>query len=65
MATTNYHTVSGKLIGETTGGQRASYLTDALGPVQHPAPTPLQRTKRYARRGTPVLLTPRAGCRRL
>jgi len=31
LATTYYHTVNGKLIGETSGGQRTSYLTDALG----------------------------------
>jgi len=33
MAVTNYHTVNGKLIGETSAGQRTSYLADALGSV--------------------------------
>ena len=36
MATTYYHTVNGRLIGETTSGQRTSYLTDALGPCTCP-----------------------------
>ena len=34
MAVTNYHTVNGEIIGETTvGSPRVDYLTDALGSV--------------------------------
>jgi hypothetical protein len=33
MAVTNYHTVNGRILGETTGGIRTDYLTDALGSV--------------------------------
>ncbi|HRJ28098.1 MAG TPA: hypothetical protein PLO61_11410 [Fimbriimonadaceae bacterium] len=33
MPTTNYHSVNGVLIGESTGGVRTDYLTDALGSV--------------------------------
>ncbi|MBS1707753.1 MAG: hypothetical protein JSS65_03420 [Armatimonadetes bacterium] len=33
MAVTNYHTIDGKIIGETTDGVRTDYLTDALGSV--------------------------------
>ena len=33
MAVTNYHTVNGRIIGETTSGTRTDYLTDALGSV--------------------------------
>lgn len=33
MPTTYYHTVNGRLIGETTGTTRTDYLTDALGSV--------------------------------
>ncbi|MCW5941945.1 MAG: hypothetical protein KIS66_06920 [Fimbriimonadaceae bacterium] len=33
MPTTNYHTVNGRTIGETTDGVRTDYLTDALGSV--------------------------------
>jgi RHS repeat-associated protein len=33
MAVTNYHTVNGRILGETTGGVRTDYLTDALGSV--------------------------------
>ncbi|MCW5944132.1 MAG: hypothetical protein KIS66_18040 [Fimbriimonadaceae bacterium] len=33
MPVTNYHTVNGRTIGETTDGVRTDYLTDALGSV--------------------------------
>ena len=33
MAVTNYHTLNGEIIAETTGGVRTDYLTDALGSV--------------------------------
>ena len=33
MPVTNYLTVNGEIIGETTGGVRTDYLTDALGSV--------------------------------
>jgi RHS repeat-associated protein len=33
MPVTNYHTVNGRIIGETTGGTFTGYLTDALGSV--------------------------------
>lgn len=33
MATTYYHTVNGKIRGQTTAGVRTDYLTDALGSV--------------------------------
>ena len=33
MATTYYHTVNGRIRGETTAGVRTDYLTDALGSV--------------------------------
>lgn len=33
MAVTNYHTVNGEIIGETTSGARIGYLTDGLGSV--------------------------------
>jgi hypothetical protein len=33
MAVTNYHTVNGEIIGETTSGTRTHYITDALGSV--------------------------------
>ncbi|MCC7435245.1 MAG: hypothetical protein IT363_11210 [Methanoregulaceae archaeon] len=33
MATTNYHTVNGEIIGETTSSVRTGYLTDGLGSV--------------------------------
>ena len=34
MAVTNYHTINGRIIGETTAGlPRVDYLTDALGSV--------------------------------
>jgi RHS repeat-associated protein len=33
MATTNYYTVNGRIIGESTGGTRTGYLPDALGSV--------------------------------
>ena len=33
MAVTNYHTVNGRVIGETTGGVRTDYMRDALGSV--------------------------------
>ena len=33
MAITNYHTVSGEIIGETTSSVRTGYLTDGLGSV--------------------------------
>ena len=33
MAVTNYHTVNGEIVGETTSGVRTDYLVDALGGV--------------------------------
>ena len=33
MPVTNYHTVNGEIIGETTSGVRTDYLVDALGSV--------------------------------
>ena len=33
MPVTNYLTVNGEIIGESTGGVRTDYLTDALGSV--------------------------------
>jgi RHS repeat-associated protein len=33
MAVTNYHTVNGEIVGETTSGVRTDYLVDALGSV--------------------------------
>jgi len=33
MATTNYHTVDGVILGQTVSGGRTQYLTDALGSV--------------------------------
>lgn len=33
MAVTNYHTVNGRILGETTAGTRTDYITDALGSV--------------------------------
>jgi hypothetical protein len=33
MAITNYHTVNGEMIGETTSAARTGYLTDGLGSV--------------------------------
>lgn len=33
MPVTNYHTMNGEIIGETTSGVRTDYLTDALGSV--------------------------------
>jgi hypothetical protein len=33
MPTTYYHTVAGRILGETTSGVRTDYLTDALGSV--------------------------------
>ncbi len=33
MPVTNYHTVNGKLRGETTNGVRTNYLTDGLGSI--------------------------------
>ena len=33
MPVTNYHTVNGQIIGETTAGVRTDYMVDALGSV--------------------------------
>jgi RHS repeat-associated protein len=33
LAVTNYHTINGQIIGESTGGTLTSYLPDALGSV--------------------------------
>jgi hypothetical protein len=33
MPVTNYHTVQGRILGESTSGVRTDYLTDALGSV--------------------------------
>jgi RHS repeat-associated protein len=48
MAVTNYHTVNGRILGETTGGVRTDYLTDALGSVTATVNSTAQIINRYA-----------------
>jgi RHS repeat-associated protein len=47
MAVTNYHTVNGRILGETTGGVRTDYLTDALGSVTATVNPSAQVINRY------------------
>jgi RHS repeat-associated protein len=47
MAVTNYHTVNGRILGETTGGIRTDYLTDALGSVTATVNPSAQVVNRY------------------
>jgi RHS repeat-associated protein len=47
MAVTNYHTVNGRILGETTGGVRTDYLTDALGSVTATVNPSAQVVNRY------------------
>jgi RHS repeat-associated protein len=47
MAVTNYHTVNSRILGETTGGVRTDYLTDALGSVTATVNPSAQVINRY------------------
>jgi len=51
MPVTNYHTVNGRIRGESTAGVRTDYLTDALGSV---VATVLLRSKRDKRPSLPT-----------